>query len=266
MIASGIDGLSRGNASEGLMLQPSATAFGSFVPLHLSAIQCSPDLLPWLRSWILFRGITPLSPTDWFVHGHGLTGRGTATLAGGWDPELSPHRWFLWDPAPAAAGAAGEELGVSRHKRPHLNHVFICPRLFTQYWRKWLYKIADVVLELPLGIIVAWPAEMHEPLLVALTLCFATPTDEDGFDWQPPSDLLRHRQGRHGDHLICPFQCDECHFLNIMSRRPVPDKAEDVRMLNAIRRANLDAFWSREPPTVTKNLQDARRAVRISQS
>jgi hypothetical protein len=146
--------------------------------------------------------------------------------------------------------------------------------LFTQYWRKWLYKIADVVLELPLGIIVAWPAEMHEPLLVALTLRFATvypwqfrqssavlelgrqvqslwrdqaqhdrpllrqlcrlaasrppwnacnavwcgpcyvpdpndrfyhhtPTDEDGFDWQPPSDLLRHRQGRHGDHLIC---------------------------------------------------------------
>jgi len=174
MIASGIDGLSRGNASEGLMLQPSATAFGSFVPLHLSAIQCSPDLLPWLRSWIPFRGITPLSPTDWFVQGHGLTGRGTATLAGGWDPELSPHRWFLWDPAPAAAGAAVEELEVSHHKRPHLNHVFICPRLFTQYWRKWLYKIADVVLELPLGIIVAWPAEMHEPLLVALTLCFAT--------------------------------------------------------------------------------------------
>ena len=51
-----------------------------------------------------------------------------------------------------------------------------------------------------------------------------------------------------------------------MSRRPIEGKAEDVRLLNAIRRANLDAFWAREPPTVAKNLLEARRAVRISQS
>lgn len=92
------------------------------------------------------------------------------------------------------------------------------------------------------------------------------PKDEEGEVVEKEQDMDRFITGRDGDHLMCPFQCDECHFLNIMSRRPVPDKAEDVRMLNAIRRANLDAFWSREPPTVTKNLQDARRAVRISQS
>jgi len=67
-----------------------------------------------------------------------------------------------------------EELSSSRHKRPHLNHVFICPRLFTQYWRKCLYKVADIILELPPGTIPEWPVNMHEPLLVALTLRFAT--------------------------------------------------------------------------------------------
>jgi len=174
MIASGIDGLSRGNTTEGLMLQPSVSAFSAFVPLHLSPIQRSPALLSWLRSWIPFRGILPLSPSDWYIQGHGLTGEGFSDGAGGWDPELSPHRWFLWDLAPAAAGAAMEELGVSRHKCPYLNHVFICPRLFTQYWRKRLYRIADVVLELPPGAIPAWPDSMHEPLIVALTLRFAT--------------------------------------------------------------------------------------------
>jgi hypothetical protein len=172
MVTSGVDGLSRGNLSEGLLMQPSHSAFISFVPLHLSALTRSPALLIWLRSWLPYRGISPLSPTDWYIQGHGLTGRGSSSQDGGWDPELSPHRWFLWDPAPAAAGAAVEELGTSRHKRPHLNHVFICRRLFTQYWRKRLSRVADIVLELPPGAIPEWPVAMHEPLLIALTLCF----------------------------------------------------------------------------------------------
>ena len=174
MIASGVDGLSRGNLSEGLLLQPSPSAFSSFVPLHLSALARSPSLLTWLRAWIPYRGISPLSPTDWYIQGHGLSGKGRALPDGGWDPELSSHKWFLWDPAPAAAGAAVEELGASRHKGPHLNHVFLCPRLLTQYWRKRLSRLADIVLELPPGAIPEWPLAMHEPLLIALTLRFTT--------------------------------------------------------------------------------------------
>jgi len=174
MIASGMDGLSRGNLTEGLMLSPTPAAFSHFVPLHLSATQRAPRLLQWLRSWIPFQGIVPLQPDDWFIQGHGLTGRGQALSDGGWHPEVTRHVWFLWDPPPAAAGAAVEELSSSRHKRPHLNHVFICPRLFTQYWRKRLYKVADIILELPPGTIPEWPVNMHEPLLVALTLRFAT--------------------------------------------------------------------------------------------
>jgi hypothetical protein len=209
MIASGVDGLSRGNLTEGLLLQPTPTSFCSFVPLHLSAIQRSPALLHWLRSWVPFRSISPLSPEDWFTQGHGLTGQGRSLPGGGWEPELSPHRWYLWDPPPAAAGAAVEELSASRHKRPHLNHVFLCPRLLTQYWRKRLYKVADIVLELPPGALNAWPLEMHEPLLIALTLRFATV-----FPWQlrqsPPilalgrevQDLWRN-SSQHDRPILC---------------------------------------------------------------
>jgi hypothetical protein len=100
MIASGVDGLSRGNLTEGLLLQPTPASFSSFVPLHMSAIQRSPALLPWVQSWVPFGGIQPLSPDDWFVQGHGITGAGSALPDGGWDPELSKHHWFLWDPPP----------------------------------------------------------------------------------------------------------------------------------------------------------------------
>jgi hypothetical protein len=130
MIASGVDGLLRGNLMEGLLLQPEPSTFASFVPLHLSAIQRSPQLLSWLCSWIPYWGITPLAPMDWFVQGQGLDTGGTYIPGGGWDPNLSPYTWFLWDPAPAAAGTVVEQLGSFWHTRPHLNHVFLCPRLF----------------------------------------------------------------------------------------------------------------------------------------
>jgi len=51
--------------------------------------------------------------------------------------------------------------------------VVVCPRLLTQYWRKRLFKIADLVLELPPGVLSAWPNDMHEPLLLGLTLRFS---------------------------------------------------------------------------------------------
>lgn len=73
-------------------------------------------------------------------------------------------------------------------------------------------------------------------------------------------------EARDGDHLCTPFQCDTCHFRNIMGRSPIEEKAEDTKILAAIRRASLDAFWARERGTVDKNLQEARRALRICNS
>jgi hypothetical protein len=220
MIASGVNGLSRGNLTEGLLLQPMPSSFSTFVPLHLSAMQRSPALLSWVRSWIPFRGIQPLTPEGWFVQGHGVTGKGSSLPGGGWDPELSKHHWFLWDPPPATAGAAVEELSASRHKCPYLNHVFLCPRLFTQYWQKRLFKVADIILELPPGVMPFWPAEMHEPFLVALTLRFATV-----FPWQLRQhpgllDLGREvqevwrRLAQHDRHLLCQL----CRFPSTLER------------------------------------------------
>jgi len=78
----------------------------------------------------------------------------------------------LWMPPPAACRHALGELATSRHKRTSLNHIIVCPRLFTSRWRKLLYKLADIVVEIPPGTRPFWPASMHEPLVLGLTLRF----------------------------------------------------------------------------------------------
>jgi hypothetical protein len=45
---------------------------------------------------------------------------------------------------------------------------------------------------------------------------------------------------RAGDHLMVPFQCKLCHFCNI----PEKWNHTDTKLLDFIRRANLDAFWA----------------------
>jgi hypothetical protein len=53
---------------------------------------------------------------------------------------------------------------------------------------------------------------------------------------------------RDGDHLFCPFECDECSFHRLCGK---PSGPEDTMMLAYIRRANLDAFWARRPGTIS---------------
>jgi hypothetical protein len=83
--------------------------------------------------------------------------------------------------------------------------------------------------------------------------------DDDGVDQTQLGDELRFLRGRNGDHLMVPFQCDLCHFRNIMKRDPWSSKWQDHEILEYIRRANLDSFWSRESSTVAFNLREARR-------
>jgi len=59
--------------------------------------------------------------------------------------------------------------------------------------------------------------------------------------------------GHPGDHWMTTFQCDVCHFRNVQGRDPCTTIA-DKNMIHCIRRASLDAFWSREPGTVAKNV------------
>jgi hypothetical protein len=55
---------------------------------------------------------------------------------------------------------------------------------------------------------------------------------------------------RPGDHLFCPFECDSCAFFRLKRNLPRPESRTDSLLLTYIRRANLDAFWSRRPGTV----------------
>jgi hypothetical protein len=169
MIDQGTDALSRGDLHEGVMVGKEMI---SFVPLHLSAVARSPEVLDWVQLWCPAKGITVLEPEDWYSKGHGLQG-GSKNAEGIWIPKESSDRWYLWMPPPAIADAALDELTTSRHKRSHLNHVFLCPRLMTQLWRKKLHKVADLIVEIPAGARTFWPRSMHEPLLLGLTFGFS---------------------------------------------------------------------------------------------
>ena len=68
MIAQGSDGLSRGNISEGVM---QGTPMESFIPLNEGGIHRSPQLIEWLKSWVL-EELEFLTPKDWFLRGHDI--------------------------------------------------------------------------------------------------------------------------------------------------------------------------------------------------
>ena len=67
---------------------------------------------------------------------------------------------------------------------------------------------------------------------------------------------------RDGDWLMAPFQCDNCWFFNLCKREPCKFKRDDTKLLNLIRRANLDMFWSREASTVQENLSRVKEIIR----
>jgi len=93
----------------------------------------------------------------------------------------------------------------------------------------------------------------------------AKPQDESGADMiMDRLDSSRFMVGCRGDHLFTPFQCDRCNIQNLLGRDPILEVATDVRVLKYIRRANLDAFWAREPQTVAKNLAEIRRGLAVA--
>ena len=77
---------------------------------------------------------------------------------------------------------------------------------------------------------------------------------------------MRFKEARDGDHLMTPFQCDLCHFENCKRRHPIPNNTQDEVALLCIRRANLDALWSRERSTVRSNRLQGKHWVSASES
>jgi hypothetical protein len=63
------------------------------------------------------------------------------------------------------------------------------------------------------------------------------------------------------NNLVVPFQCDLCHFRNLTERDPQGNRAQDIRILKCIRRANLDPFWASEPRTVQITLAECKCGV-----
>jgi hypothetical protein len=152
MIEQGTDGGSRGDLTQGVM---AGEPMLKYVPLHLTALDRSPGLEGWIRSWWDDeRGsLVKLAPSGWFDEGQ-RDGN------------------FLWCPAPAAADVVVEQLGEARHKRPQCTHVVVVPRLMTGNWRKGMLKETDIELTIPVGTEV-WGKVQHEPLLmyISFPLC-----------------------------------------------------------------------------------------------
>jgi len=71
-------------------------------------------------------------------------------------------------------------------------------------------------------------------------------------------------EGRDGDSLLIPFECDQCIFLKLRSHLPDSNSTSDTLLMATIRRLNLDAFWSRERSTVSANLSRVKRMINIS--
>jgi hypothetical protein len=165
MRAQGTDGVSRGQLKEGVSAGKSML---SFIPLHLNAIERSPAVELWLRSW-LGEDAEVLSPEGWFERGHDLLG-GKYDAKGFWR-HATKKGTFIWNPPPAAASVAIEELRKARIKRQDSMHVFVCPRLMKPEWFRQLYKAADIVFDVPVGT-PCWPASMFEPLIIGIAFPF----------------------------------------------------------------------------------------------
>ena len=62
-----------------------------------------------------------------------------------------------------------------------------------------------------------------------------------------------YNEARNGDHIMTPFECDYCIFIKLRGHYPNYQNHSDRLLLGCIRRANLDAFWSRSSATVNRN-------------
>lgn len=73
-------------------------------------------------------------------------------------------------------------------------------------------------------------------------------------------------KARNGDHLMIPFECDNCIFWKLTRRVPDCGNYQDSLLLNCIRRANFDSFWSRSSKTVNQNRLMVNRQLTLSKT
>ncbi len=148
MIACGVDGLSRGDTSEGI---GAGESMENFVPLHLDAAERSPRIVDWVHRWwpTELGSLTHLTMDDWFI----------------WDESMEG---CLWTPAPAGGEAAVEEFANWIHHTEDRIHIMLIPSLWTCTWRKQLKRASDTMLTVP-NLFDFWNSNEHfEPLTLAI--------------------------------------------------------------------------------------------------
>ena len=82
--------------------------------------------------------------------------------------------------------------------------------------------------------------------------------------WKQVEDVMEYRRARPGDYTSTPFECDLCIFIKLQNRYPSHNAHEDIKLLACIRRANLDAFWSRASTAVGNNARTVKRMISSS--
>jgi hypothetical protein len=168
MIASDVDGLSRGNYNAGILL---GINVHQFLPVNLSAWDVAGEVLAdWCKSWMGEDYAPPLSPEGWFDRGH-LT---------------SVH---IWAPLPAAVLIALNELARSRHKHLfEVSHVVLIPRLlWDEEWRNRFKKEVDIWFILHNGSL--WPHSASKPLMVEISCPLLPPSRP--YPWQVKQERKR---------------------------------------------------------------------------
>ena len=148
MIATGIDGLSRGDHESGITL---GYDLRDYLPLDRSAFDYPDNSLErFCRSWMGDDYSPPATPVDWFCKAQ--------------KPGI-----HIIAPPPAAAVYALKEVARARHKRPrHVTYVILIPRLlYQEEWRSRFQKEVDVWFTLSNGDY--WPHIAYEPLLVGIS-------------------------------------------------------------------------------------------------
>lgn len=90
-------------------------------------------------------------------------------------------------------------------------------------------------------------------------------TDATGNEMIAPDEDLDFMVARPGDHLFCLFECDYCAFFKLCGRLPSSRSQADSRLQTFVRRANLDAFWTRRSGTISQLVSTVRRQVEVGQ-
>lgn len=90
------------------------------------------------------------------------------------------------------------------------------------------------------------------------------PEEDEGIVWKRRKETSKFMTARSGDGLFTPFQCDSCVFKNIKRRAPKACSQADMNLMGYIRRANLDALWSRATGTITGSVAGLRKIIKTA--